>query len=176
MVTKAKKPSVKAVVGNSKKSKSSSGVTKRMALFGLVGIMSFSVIAGLGWQKWQDNQLKARAAGWTSIYTAIGATGGDGHEIYACKVGPKLARKQLTYIVKVYVYNPSTKTYTDNFVNYVNGALGNSLKFTTSPGSSSRIKSMTVGVNDSWDGGSSYLQGMGAGWGGPHSYDLITSC
>jgi hypothetical protein len=56
----------KAVVGSSKKSQGGMKLGRRGMLVALVGILSFAVIVGIGWQQWQDHQLKAHAYGWTT--------------------------------------------------------------------------------------------------------------
>lgn len=80
MATKTKKPVSRAVVGSTKKTKSSKVITKRMALFGIVGVLAFSTIAGLGWQKWQEHQFRAKAAGWTVV------NGFANSPLLACKI------------------------------------------------------------------------------------------
>ena len=73
MATQTKKPVSRAVVGNTKKSKSSKGslrFSSRALLFGVVGLLAFSVAAGIGWQQWQDHQLKAKAAGYRTLYSS----------------------------------------------------------------------------------------------------------
>ena len=78
-MAQAKKPTMKAFVGTTAKKTSKKGLslTKRTALFGLVGIMAFSVVGGWGWQKWQEHQMniRANAAGWTTV-------GWDGSSVY----------------------------------------------------------------------------------------------
>ena len=99
MATQTKKPVSRAVVGNTKKSKSSKGslrFSSRALLFGVVGLLAFSVAAGIGWQQWQDHQLKAKADSYSYHY------GGYGWYVGACRAG------DLTF--KYYVGNPTSYT------------------------------------------------------------------
>ena len=68
-MTNPRKTITKAFVGSASKKSNKKGIslTKRSALFGLVGIAAFSVIGGFGWQKWQERQLSAKAAAYTNI-------------------------------------------------------------------------------------------------------------
>jgi nitrate reductase NapE component len=79
MATQSKKPVTQAIVGNTKKSKSSKGLKRRTMLFVVLAILVVSIVGGLGWQKWQYNQLKAKAAGWTVLYAE------NNYVVYACK-------------------------------------------------------------------------------------------
>ena len=62
MATQTKKSVSRAVVGNTKKSKSSKGLSHKAIIFGLVAVVAFSVAAAIGWEQWQDNRVKAKAA------------------------------------------------------------------------------------------------------------------
>ena len=101
MAVKAKKPLSQAVVGSTKKIKKSISFTKRMALFGIVGILAFSIVAGFGLQKWQVHQLKAKAAGWTQL------SSGNGGVFIACKQYVNSGYGPL-YLVKMYLVGGRT--------------------------------------------------------------------
>ena len=116
MATQTKKPVSRAVVGNTKKSKSSKGITKRMALFGVVGLLAFSTLSGLGWQKWQDHQLKAKAAGYSNLLTYPST---NPFQIFACKTAMSGGYGPVWHVT-LFVYNGTftTKTATAKITRY----------------------------------------------------------
>jgi hypothetical protein len=89
MATQTKKLAARAVVGSTKRVKKSKGITLRLALFTVVGILVFSILAGLGWEQWQVRQFKAKAATLPCLHFAVyqGNTTGNGSGvcIKACK-------------------------------------------------------------------------------------------
>lgn len=122
MAAAAKKPSPKskAHVGSTKKSSSvSMKLTMRTAVFGLVGILIFSIISGYGLQKWQDHQLKAHAYSYTYHYSSYG------WYIATCRAG------ELTFYY--YIVNPTG--YTLHSYTSPSG-----LSFTVNPHSNSALK------------------------------------
>ncbi len=108
MATQTKKPQVRAVVGSTKKS-NGLHFTKRAVLIGLVAIVALSVAAGLGWQQWQNHQLKAKAAGWTNTYSYC--AGGGCATARVCKMAVTSAYGPL-WQFKHYVTNTSSDTIT----------------------------------------------------------------
>jgi len=72
----------KSVVGSTRNKKRKSFLTPRNALVALVGVLCLSVIGGLGYQKWQDQQLTAKASGWPPL---LSAGGRGGYSLWACK-------------------------------------------------------------------------------------------
>lgn len=63
----AKKPVSKSKVVSGSTKKSVKNLTLRKALFGLMGILAFSVICGVVYSQWQDSNLSAKAAGYPQI-------------------------------------------------------------------------------------------------------------
>jgi len=97
----------KSVVGSTRSKKKKSLLTPRKALFVLVGILCFSVVAGLGYQKWQDNQLAAKALYWTPLTRAITL---DGQlNVSGCKTRVSTNYGQ-AYRVTIYVSNTTGYT------------------------------------------------------------------
>jgi len=66
-MAKTTKKVSKAKVGSSKSKNKKSNLTPRNALFTLVGVMVFSIAAGMAWMQWQDHQMEAQAENWPNI-------------------------------------------------------------------------------------------------------------
>ena len=126
------------VVGGNLNKKSLVSHKKRTLLIGLVGVLVFIVLVGFGWQKLQEKQLKAQAAGWTRV----GPGWGSKVTIRACKGYYSTSTRQRTYKVLITSELNKSMSYYGSVSGFV-APYGTSLKsFTGSTTGGS------VGLND----------------------------
>jgi hypothetical protein len=180
MAKQAKKPVTKAIVGNTK-SKKGLSLSKRTALFGLVGILAFSTVAGIGWQKWQEHQLKAKAASmnWTVVSSYL--LNGKRATLLACKVSTSGAYGPV-WELHSYMTNPTEQKLYGNLLVYRNHDYKNivsNASFVLNPNSVMSKTAITYAsqiLDDTW-----YALiakgGMGAAALPPvHLFSEITNC
>jgi len=174
MAKQTAKSKKRAVTGSSRKSKASK-LNTRTFVFGLVGVLAFSVVAGLGWQKWQDHQLEAQAASRNYHLIAQDYSGpGRGAAVYACKDNPFAQGGKWYYMVYLKFSNPTNvKTYHYFWASSYIPFSGSDV----APGKKVYLNPRPVGITYKWGALAQEYKGGGSGVAAPsQSLSSIGDC